>query len=99
MLTGANLLVEGGKIACVGASCFSDSAERVDCQGGWLTPGIVDIHSHLGVNSYPSDWQGKADTNENFASGIGGIQSMVLLRVSFATGFYPMPQPSLAAWG
>ena len=76
-LSGANLLVEGGKISCVGVTCTSSTAERVDCAGGTLTPGIVDIHSHLGVNSYPTDWQGHADTNENFASGVGGIQSMV----------------------
>jgi hypothetical protein len=50
---------------------------QVPCQGGWLLPGIIDIHSHLGVGSYPSDWRGKADTNEQFASGVGGIQSMV----------------------
>ncbi|CAA7259139.1 unnamed protein product [Cyclocybe aegerita] len=34
----------------------------VDAGGAWVTPGIVDMHSHLGVNSSPS-LRGAADTN------------------------------------
>ncbi|MDX1381985.1 MAG: amidohydrolase, partial [Xanthomonadales bacterium] len=29
-----------------------DDAQRVDGQGRWVTPGLIDVHSHLGV--YPS---------------------------------------------
>ncbi|KAJ3511745.1 hypothetical protein NLJ89_g3919 [Agrocybe chaxingu] len=34
----------------------------VNAGGAWITPGIVDMHSHLGVNSSPS-LRGAADTN------------------------------------
>lgn len=31
-----------------------DEAHSVDAQGAWLTPGIVDLHTHLGVLSMPT---------------------------------------------
>ncbi|TEB38238.1 composite domain of metallo-dependent hydrolase [Coprinellus micaceus] len=34
----------------------------VDAKGAWVTPGIVDMHSHLGVDSAP-ELQGADDTN------------------------------------
>ncbi|KDR75829.1 hypothetical protein GALMADRAFT_248549 [Galerina marginata CBS 339.88] len=34
----------------------------VDAGGAWVTPGIVDLHSHLGVDSAPS-LRGSSDTN------------------------------------
>ncbi|THU91950.1 composite domain of metallo-dependent hydrolase [Dendrothele bispora CBS 962.96] len=36
--------------------------EKVDANGAWLSPGIVDLHSHLGVDSSPP-LQGASDTN------------------------------------
>lgn len=77
-LEGASLLVSGGKIAEIGGSPPA-GAERVDCHGAWMTPGIIDIHSHLGVNGYPGDWNANNDGNEIEASGhdMGGIMNMV----------------------
>ena len=34
-----------------------------DVQGRFVTPGLVDMHSHAGVDSYPEFW-GNEDTNE-----------------------------------
>ena len=80
----ASLLISGGKIAAVGAeaqqAAASGAASTVACPpGGWLMPGIVDIHSHLGVDSYPEDWAGTRDVNEYAAAGpnMGGLESMV----------------------
>ncbi|KAG1725689.1 uncharacterized protein EDB91DRAFT_1254630 [Suillus paluster] len=36
--------------------------EVVDAHGAWVTPGIVDLHSHIGVGSAP-ELNGAADTN------------------------------------
>ncbi|KAF5371160.1 hypothetical protein D9758_004120 [Tetrapyrgos nigripes] len=36
--------------------------EIIDAAGAWLTPGIVDLHSHLGVDSSP-ELSGADDTN------------------------------------
>ncbi|TXH75646.1 MAG: amidohydrolase [Lysobacteraceae bacterium] len=52
-LDGADVLMQGGKIVAVGADLDAPAdALRVDGRGRWVTPGIIDVHSHLGV--YPS---------------------------------------------
>ena len=52
-LDNADLLVANGRIEAVGANLQApDGAQVVDAKGRWVTPGIVDVHSHLGV--YPS---------------------------------------------
>ncbi len=52
-LENADLLLRDGRIAAIGQALEAPSdAVRVDARGKWVTPGIIDIHSHLGV--YPS---------------------------------------------
>ena len=50
VLSGAALLVGGGRVAALGPQdaleCAHPRAERVDCAGGVLTPGLVDSHTH-----------------------------------------------------
>jgi imidazolonepropionase-like amidohydrolase len=49
----ADVLVQDGKIAAVGPDLAAPAGARiVDAAGKWVTPGIIDVHSHLGV--YPS---------------------------------------------
>ncbi|WVN90229.1 uncharacterized protein L203_105465 [Cryptococcus depauperatus CBS 7841] len=36
--------------------------EEIELNGAWVTPGIVDIHSHMGLDSAP-DLKGSSDTN------------------------------------
>lgn len=48
-LDDASLLLREGKIAALGADVPAPSAALViDARGRWITPGIVDIHSHVG---------------------------------------------------
>jgi imidazolonepropionase-like amidohydrolase len=50
----ADVLVRGGKIAAVGADLAAPANARVvDVSGRWLTPGLIDPHSHIGVYSLP----------------------------------------------
>ena len=64
MLENASVLLEGGKIKQVGQNIqVPDSALVVDGKGKWLTPGIIDVHSHLGVYPTP-DTNSHADGNE-----------------------------------
>jgi len=50
----ADILVENGKIAAVGPQINApDHAVRVDGRGKWVTPGLIDVHSHLGVSPSP----------------------------------------------
>ncbi|MFP6834602.1 MAG: hypothetical protein VB948_00670 [Pseudomonadales bacterium] len=51
-LEDASVLVVGGRIAAVGAGIESADVRVIDARGKWLTPGIIDVHSHLG--NYPS---------------------------------------------
>lgn len=49
-----SVLLRDGKIAEVGASVTAPAdAEVVDASGKWVTPGIIDTHSHMGVYSAP----------------------------------------------
>ena len=48
------MLIEGGKIEAVGQSLTApDGAVVIDASGRWVTPGIIDVHSHLGVYASP----------------------------------------------
>ena len=52
-LDGADVLIEHGRIVAVGTHLAAPAGARiVDGAGRWVTPGLIDIHSHLGV--YPS---------------------------------------------
>jgi len=62
-LEGASLLMDGGKLSFVGAGDAPDDALRIDAGGRWVTPGLIDIHSHLGVYPSPGTWA-HSDGNE-----------------------------------
>ena len=47
-----DLLLKDGKIQAIGPDLVIDGSEVIDAQGKWVTPGIIDIHSHMGV--YPA---------------------------------------------
>jgi imidazolonepropionase-like amidohydrolase len=52
-IAGGSVLLRGGKIAAIGKDLPTPAGVRIiDAKGKWVTPGIIDIHSHLGV--YPS---------------------------------------------
>jgi imidazolonepropionase-like amidohydrolase len=58
------VLLRDGKIAAVGRDLQAPAgAVVVDAHGKWVTPGLIDAHSHLGVYASPSV-QGLADGNE-----------------------------------
>ncbi|TAK39048.1 MAG: amidohydrolase [Lysobacteraceae bacterium] len=63
-LDGADVLLQDGRIVAVGHGLQApEGATRVDGSGKWVTPGIIDIHSHLGV--YPSPgMRAHSDGNE-----------------------------------
>lgn len=52
-LDDADVLMVDGKVVSVGRGLTAPAdATRIDGKGRWVTPGIIDVHSHLGV--YPS---------------------------------------------
>ncbi len=62
-LNDADVLMVDGKIKQVGQNLSADGAKVIDAKGKWVTPGLIDVHSHLGV--YPSPGvQSHQDGNE-----------------------------------
>ncbi len=62
-LENADVLLVDGKIAEIGTGLNAAGADVVDATGKWVTPGIIDVHSHLGV--YPSPGtESHSDGNE-----------------------------------
>jgi imidazolonepropionase-like amidohydrolase len=62
-LDDASLLMSDGKIEFVGDGNVPQGVKTIDAGGRWVTPGLIDVHSHLGV--YPSPGvQAHADGNE-----------------------------------
>jgi imidazolonepropionase-like amidohydrolase len=52
-LDGADVLMRDGRIVAIGRGLDGASATVIDAQGRWVTPGLIDVHSHLGVYASP----------------------------------------------
>ncbi len=64
----ADILLANGKVIDVGNNLSAQNANVIDMQGKWITPGIIDVHSHLGVYPNPqveshSDGNGMTSPN------------------------------------
>ena len=63
-LDDADVLIQDGKIAAVRKAAGSvPNATVIDAKGRYVTPGLIDAHSHLGVYASPSVWA-TSDGNE-----------------------------------
>jgi imidazolonepropionase-like amidohydrolase len=50
-----DIIIQDGKIIAIGKDLpVSNDLIAVDATGKWITPGIIDIHSHMGVYPAPS---------------------------------------------
>ncbi|KAG2142813.1 uncharacterized protein EDB93DRAFT_1338417 [Suillus bovinus] len=79
-----DLLLHRGLIKAIGDVTLSmirqvESKNRklevVDAHGAWVTPGIVDLHSHIGVGSVP-ELNGARDTNSRKAPILPWLRSI-----------------------
>src|SRR5947209_3690593 len=78
------IAARGGRIAFVGShSDFpsdTDAAERIDCGGRWITPGLIDGHTHLvfgGDRAREFELRLEGASYEEIARAGGGIVSTV----------------------
>ena len=62
-----DLLLSEGKILEIGESIKAPGVIVIDATDKWITPGIIDIHSHMGVYSAPGV-STSSDGNGNFSS-------------------------------
>lgn len=53
-LEDADVIMRDGKIVQVGVGLDVGAMTVVDASGKWITPGVIDVHSHLGVYPSPS---------------------------------------------
>ena len=86
-MTGDGLgIVEDGAVACVDgrivyagpADGAPDAAETIDCAGRWITPGLIDCHTHLvhaGDRAHEFELRLAGASYEEIARAGGGIVS------------------------
>ena len=71
LLERGSILMSQGRIAAIGKAIdIPPDAHVVDATGKWVTPGIIDAHSHLGVfpsPGVPSNRDGNEKTGNNTA--------------------------------
>jgi imidazolonepropionase len=73
----------GGRIVCAGSETDApalDAIKRIDCGGRWITPGLVDCHTHLvygGNRAREFEMRLEGATYEEIAKAGGGIVSTV----------------------
>lgn len=48
-LENGQVLLKNGKIAAVGASLDAPEAQILDAKGGYVLPGLIDAHCHIGI--------------------------------------------------
>mgnify|MGYP002382254799 CR=1 FL=1 len=63
-LTGADLLVEGERIAAVGGTIDAADAEIIDAGQAIIIPGLINTHIHtweMGLRGIGADWVGSRD--------------------------------------
>ncbi|MRX73903.1 amidohydrolase family protein [Bacillus lacus] len=61
---GADLLVENGKISAIGKNLPAPSeAAVIHCKDLFLFPGLIDVHTHIGLYDEGTGWAGN-DANE-----------------------------------
>lgn len=48
-----DVLVRGGKVAAIGKGLPNPGVREVNAKGRWITPGVIDVHSHDGTYVLP----------------------------------------------
>src|SRR3569623_1668777 len=84
IIENAVIAARAGRIVYAGAQsgfpADADAAERTDCEGRWITPGLVDCHTHLvygGNRAHEFELRLKGASYEEIARAGGGIVSTV----------------------
>ena len=84
IIENAVIAARAGRVVYAGAQsgfpADADAAEQIDCEGRWITPGLVDCHTHLvygGNRAHEFELRLKGASYEEIARAGGGIVSTV----------------------
>lgn len=82
MRTGWLVRVENGRIAAVGPTAPTDGAQLIELPGATLTPGLIDLHSHVLLHPYDeTSWNDqvlKESVAERAARGANHLRATLL---------------------
>lgn len=83
VMENGRVVIKGGQIVAVGAAseiAIPAGAEVIDCEGRWVTPGLIDCHTHLvhaGNRAREFEMRLSGASYEEIARAGGGIVSSV----------------------
>jgi imidazolonepropionase-like amidohydrolase len=80
----AGVLLQGGKITAVGSDLHAPPGTKIiDAHGTYLTPGLIDVHSHLGDFAAPYTLQDAkvSDVNEQSSPNSAQVWALHSIRV------------------
>lgn len=76
IIEGASILFHEGKIHAVGQHiAIPEDAHRLDASNFYVTPGIIDVHTHLGISELEVGKEGN-DTNETTAAATPYVRAL-----------------------
>lgn len=67
-----DILIRNGKIAQMGAIDAAADVPRIDAAGRWITPGIIDVHTHYGTFLLPFTTDSMSDVMERIGPNVAG---------------------------
>ncbi|QEE45908.1 imidazolonepropionase [Rhizobium sp. WL3] len=83
VIEGGRVMIDGGRIVAVGEAgeiAIPSDADVIDCDGRWVTPGLIDCHTHLvhaGNRAKEFEMRLAGASYEEIARAGGGIVSSV----------------------